>query len=92
MNTPERVPARMGFVHGVQLALMISALLGGLVACDKPEGEAERAGKKIDQAADHAGQDINKAADKVGKKLEQAGEDLRDAAKANPPPPPAKQP
>lgn len=92
MSAPERVPARMGLAHGVQLALMVSALLGGLAACEKPEGDAERAGRKIDEAAERAGQDINKAADKVGKKLEQVGEDLRDAAKANPPPPPAKQP
>ena len=42
--------------------------LVGLVACQ--EGPAEKAGRKIDNAAD-----------KAGRSLEKAGENIRDAAK-----------
>ncbi len=51
-------------------ALAATALLVGLVGCQKEEGPAERAGKTLDNAVQEA-----------GKKIEQAGEKIQDAAK-----------
>jgi len=82
-----RVGGRVDPSKTVHLVLAVSVLLLALPGCDKPDGEAEKAGKKMDRAAYKAGQEINKAADKVGQKLEQAGEDLRDASKSDPPSP-----
>ena len=54
----------------VSAALIASALLGALSGCQKQEGPAEQAGKKVD-----------KAVDKVGQQIEKAGENIQDAAK-----------
>jgi predicted small secreted protein len=54
----------------VSAALVMGALLAVLTGCQKQEGAAERAGKKID-----------KAVDKVGKKIEKAGDSIQDATK-----------
>ena len=53
-------------------ALAMSALVVGLLACEKKEGPAERAGK-----------DVDKAIDKVGQQVEKAGEKIQDAASGN---------
>jgi hypothetical protein len=52
------------------LALAMLVMGAALVACQKTEGPAEQAGKKLDQAVDQAGQ-----------KIEEAGEKLKDATK-----------
>ena len=62
-------------------SLVTAALLSTLLACQKQEGPAERAGKKIDRAVENAGQKIDQAVDKAGQKIEQAGERIQDAAK-----------
>jgi hypothetical protein len=54
----------------VSAALVMSALLVALSACQKQEGPAERAGKEVD-----------KAAEKVGQQIEKAGDSIQDAAK-----------
>ncbi len=43
----------------------LAALSLALVACQRHEGPAERAGKAIDNAAEKAGNEIEKAGDKV---------------------------
>jgi hypothetical protein len=50
----------------------MSALLFALPGCQKHEGPAEQAGKKVDNAVD-----------KTGQKIEQAGENIQDAAKGD---------
>lgn len=55
---------RRGFTYaeGMKKLISVFALLA-LVACQ--EGPAEKAGRKIDNAADKAGRAIEKAGDKV---------------------------
>lgn len=55
---------------GVMTALVMSALVAGIVSCQKKEGPAEHVGKQID-----------KAAEKAGNQLEKAGEKIEDTAK-----------
>ncbi|MDD2466089.1 MAG: BON domain-containing protein [Desulfobulbus sp.] len=55
--------------------VLVSAL--GLAAC-KQEGQAEKAGKKIDQAVDQAGKKIDQATNEASKKMEQAGDTVSD--------------
>ena len=50
------------------LVLLVAGTFGSLTGCQKPEGPAEQAGKKLDQAVDKAGQ-----------KMEEAGDRLKDA-------------
>lgn len=50
-------------------ALVISAFAFTLPGCQKQEGPAEQAGKKLDNALDQTGQ-----------KIEDAGENIQDAA------------
>ena len=55
----------------LMLAAVVGVLLtGGIVACEKEEGPAEKAGKQIDKAIEQAGE-----------KLEEAGDKVRDATK-----------
>ena len=54
----------------VSATVVMSALLFALPGCQKHEGPAEQAGKKVDNAVD-----------KTGQKIEQAGENIQDAAK-----------
>lgn len=54
----------------VGAAVVISALLLALPACQKQEGPAERAGKEAD-----------KAVEKLGQQIEKAGEKIQDTAK-----------
>jgi len=46
-------------------ALAVSALALALLGCQKQEGPAETAGKKIDQTTQKAGEQIEKAGDKI---------------------------
>lgn len=52
-------------------ALMLAA---GIAACSQDEGPAEKAGKKIDDAAEQAGDAAQKAADSTGEAIENAGD------------------
>jgi vacuolar-type H+-ATPase subunit H len=65
----------------ISAAVVMTALLPVLSGCQKPEGEAEKAGKAIDQAAEEAGQKLKNATEKLGQKVEKAGEKMQDAAK-----------
>ncbi len=56
--------------HRVSATLAMSILIVGLVACEKKEGPAERAGKEIDKSIENA-----------GKQLEKAGQQIQDVAK-----------
>ena len=62
----------MKFGKLVGAALALTALLLVLPGCQKKEGPAEQAGKKMDQAVEQA-----------GAKIEQAGEKIQDAAKGD---------
>lgn len=53
-------------------ALIMTALIAAISACQKPEGPAEHAGKEID-----------KTVEKTGQQIEKAGENLQDAAKGD---------
>ncbi len=53
-------------------ALIMSALIAAISACQKPEGPAEHAGKEIDKATEQAGSQIEKT-----------GKDIQDAAKGD---------
>jgi len=46
-------------------ALVMSALVAGLLCCQKKEGPVERAGKQIDKAVEKTGQQIEKAGEKI---------------------------
>ncbi len=50
----------------VMAAIAVIALIVGLSCCQKNDGPAERAGKKIDQTVEKAGQQVEKAGDKIG--------------------------
>ena len=62
----------------VLAALALAA--GGLVGCQREEGPAERAGKKIDSSVGEAGRKVDDAVDAAGRKIERAGEKIQDAA------------
>ena len=61
------------------LAVIVLASVLGLAAC-KQEGEAEKAGKKVDQAVEQAGKKVDQTTDQAGRKMDQAGEYMDDAA------------
>jgi len=56
----------------VSTSLIMGALLVTLSGCQKQEGPAEQAGKKIDQTTE-----------KVGEQVEKAGESIQDTAKGD---------
>lgn len=62
-------------------ALALAGLLAALSGCQKQEGLAEEAGRKLDNAVEQVGKDADKAQESVGEKIEQAGERIQDAAK-----------
>lgn len=64
-------------------AVAMTALLAALAGCQKQEGPAETAGKKIDQTVEKAGEKIEEAKEKVGETLEKAGAKLKDATKSD---------
>ncbi len=55
----------------VMAAFVMSALVAGLLGCQRKEGPVERAGKQIDKAVETAGEQIEKA----GEKIEDAAKD-----------------
>lgn len=59
----------------------LAVLLAALAGCQKQEGPAEEAGRKLDNAVEQVGKDADKARESVGEKIEQAGERIQDAAK-----------
>lgn len=65
-------------------AVVTTALLAALSGCQKQEGPAETAGKKIDQAVEKSAEKIDEVKEKAGEKIEKAGEDLQDATKSDP--------
>lgn len=67
----------------ISAAVVMTAMLAVLSGCQKQEGPAETAGKKIDQAVEKAGEKIDEVKEKAGEKIEKAGEDLQDAAKSD---------
>ena len=74
----------MKFKMTMGAAVVMTALLAALLAgCQKKEGPAETAGKKIDQAVEKTGEKIEEAKEKVGEKIEQAGAKLKDATKSD---------
>ena len=64
-------------------AVVMSALVLVLSACQKQEGPAEKAGKEIDQASEKAAEKLDDATDKLGQQLEKAGEKMQDATRDN---------
>jgi len=56
----------------ISTAIVMSALIAALAACQKEPGPAEKAGKAVDNATEKAGQQIEKA-----------GENIQDTAKGN---------
>lgn len=61
------------------LAVIVLFSVLGLSAC-KQDGEAEKAGKKVDQAVEQAGKKVDQTTDQAGKKMDQAGGYMDDAA------------
>lgn len=55
----------MSFRKKFGLLVLALILAGGLAACKKEEGPAERAGKQLDDAMKKAGQEMEKAGEKV---------------------------
>ncbi|AOU98050.1 hypothetical protein BI364_08815 [Acidihalobacter yilgarnensis] len=54
--------------------LVLAVMLAG---CQSHEGPAEKAGKKIDNAASQVKKDVGNATDKAGKKIEDAGNSIK---------------
>lgn len=71
----------MKFKMTMGTAVVMTALLAALSGCQKQEGPAETAGKKIDQAVEKSGEKIDEAKEKLGEKIEKAGQEMQDAAK-----------
>lgn len=55
----------MEFGKKLAAAVLTTALLVALPACQKQEGPAEHAGKEVDKAAAKVGQQVEKAGDKI---------------------------
>jgi hypothetical protein len=62
----------MRFKRTVTTALIVGALLGALLGCQKKEGPMEQAGKVVDQTVE-----------KVGQQVEKAGDSIQEAAKGD---------
>jgi vacuolar-type H+-ATPase subunit H len=75
------VKTKLGKILGAALAM--SAFLAVLPGCQKQEGPAEQAGKKVDQAVEQAGAKVDQAAKKAGEQIEKAGDSIQDAAKGD---------
>ena len=73
----------MKFQMTMGAAVVMTALLAALAGCQKQEGPAETAGKKVDQAVEKAGEKIEEVKEKAGEKIEQAGQELKDSAKSD---------
>ena len=55
----------MRFKRTVTTALIVGALLGALLGCQKKEGPMEQAGKVVDQTVEKVGQQVEKAGDSI---------------------------
>ena len=55
----------MNFKVTIGSTIVTTALLAALCGCQKPEGPAEQAGKKIDKAVDQVGQKIEETGDRL---------------------------
>ncbi len=55
----------MKFGKTAATTLLISTLLVALSGCQKQEGPAEQAGKKVDETVNKVGQQVEKAGDKI---------------------------
>jgi outer membrane murein-binding lipoprotein Lpp len=64
-------------------AVVMTALLAVLAGCQKQEGPAETAGKKIDQTVEKAGEKIEEVKEKAGEKIEEAGKAMKDSTKSD---------
>ena len=71
----------MKFKMTIGAAVVMTVLLAALFGCQKPEGPAEKAGKKVDQTVEKAGEKIDEAKEKAGEKIEKAGQAVKDATK-----------
>ncbi|WP_291991875.1 hypothetical protein [Candidatus Accumulibacter sp. ACC003] len=60
--------------RSISTALLVSALLLALSACQKHEGEGP---------AEHAGKAIDKVVEKAGQQVEKAGEAIQETAKGD---------
>ena len=60
--------------------LALALVVVGVSGCQREEGPAERAGKKIDSSVGEAGRKVDDAVDTAGRKIERAGEKIQDAA------------
>jgi len=65
--------------------LLVSVLAVGAVACggskEPPEGPAERAGEKVDNAAAETKEGAEDASEKAGEKMEEAGDKVKEETK-----------
>lgn len=60
----------MLLIKRVLILFCAICLLNVLIACQRQEGPAERAGKKIDKTIEKAGKKIEEAGDKVKKETQ----------------------
>jgi len=65
-------------LKGLIVVFSLAAVLG-LAAC-KQEGQAEKAGQKVDQAVEQSGKKIDQAVEQAGKKIEKAKDNIDDTA------------
>lgn len=74
---------RYQFSANPYLAIACLSAVLGLAAC-QPEGQAEKAGQKVDKALENAGQKVEQTAEKAELKIEAAKESVvQEAGKAN---------
>jgi outer membrane murein-binding lipoprotein Lpp len=73
----------MKFKMTIGAAVVMTALLAVLAGCQKQEGPAETAGKKIDQTVEKAGEKIEEVKEKAGEKIEEAGKAMKDSTKSD---------
>jgi hyperosmotically inducible protein len=65
-------------LKGLIVVFSLAAVLS-LAAC-KQEGQAEKAGQKVDQAVEQSGKKIDQAVEQAGKKIEKAKDNIDDTA------------
>ncbi|MGH7835808.1 MAG: hypothetical protein ACREQK_19345 [Candidatus Binatia bacterium] len=62
----------MALCKTIGIFVLAVVLAGGLAACKKEEGPAERAGKQLDKGMEKAGQEMEKAGEKVKEAVKDA--------------------
>ena len=73
----------MKFKMTIGAAVAMTALLAALAGCQKQEGPAEKAGKKVDQTVEKAGEKIEEVKEKAGEKIEKAGQEIKNSTKSD---------